>query len=260
MRKYALALKNGAGSQIIYLPAFLVKNLFFVIIIFIFFNLWKAIYAEKTFIAGFSMTQALWYLTFTESVELSRVRLFSQIQEEVKDGSVAYGLLRPYSYIWFVTSKTMGENIVRLFPVLVEGFVLGCLFVGILPGYFLVFPLGLALLVFALLLTTLWHVIIGLLAFWFEDAAPFYLIYQKLVFVIGGLFIPIDFFPEWLKPLSMYSPFAFTAYWPAYAFVNFSYRSLAICLTGQFFYFILLSGLAALIFHKASHRVHLQGG
>lgn len=242
------------------MKAFLTRNIFFFVIMFVFYNLWNVIYGDKSVIAGLTITQTIWYLTFTETVELARVRLFMTIQEEVKDGTIAYSLLRPYSWTGFTAARAMGENIVRIVPMMIEGFIIASLFTGFLPGYFSVLLPGFLLLVMAMLLTVFSQIIIGLLAFWFEEVMPFYMIYQKLIFIMGGMFLPIDFFPEWLQPAAKLSPFAFISYWPAITFVDFSWGRFLTCLSGQLFYIFVTALTALYVFRVAGEKVHIQGG
>ena len=182
------------------------------------------------------------------------------IQEEVKDGSIAYTLIRPFSYIVYYFFQAMGQNLVKMGPMLLEAFVLASLFSGYLPGYFRAIPFGIVLIVGGFAVVTCWQIIIGLLAFWFEEVSPFYWIVQKMIFIIGGMFFPIDFFPEWLSRISKASPFAFSAYWPAISIVNFSWDRFRICLYGQFIYIVILLGLSFLLFRAAVKKVHVQGG
>ncbi len=51
------------------------------------------------------------------------------------------------------------------------------------------------------------HLMIDLSAFWLQDAMPAYLVWQKLAFVCGGLFVPLEVYPEWLQRASAFTPF-----------------------------------------------------
>lgn len=44
--------------------------------------------------AGFTLTDMIWYLAMIESIALSRAHI--QISEEVKSGDLAYALCKPY--------------------------------------------------------------------------------------------------------------------------------------------------------------------
>ena len=260
LRKYLTIFRYATRDQLIYLPAFMIRNIFFVLIIFIFYSLWKVVYGEREFLAGLTIVQALWYLTFTETVELGKARSFEQIQQEVKDGTIAYSLIRPYSYILYYLVKGTGEGMVRMVPMLTIGFVVAWLFTGPLPGYLSALPAGVLLIMGGYVLTSLWQILIGLLAFWFEEVGPFYWILQKLVFILGGMFFPIDFFPDWLQGVSKSLPFAYSAYWPAITIVNYSPGVFVHAMIGQVVYIILLGSVCLLVFRSGRRKIHAQGG
>ena len=260
LRKYASIFAVAGRDQWVYLPAFLARNVFFVIILFVFFSLWRTIFRGDHAIVGFTMAQLLWYLTVTEAIELSQTRIFAPISQEVKDGTVAYSLARPYSYALYWISRAMGENLVKTLPLLVEGAVIATLLVGPLPGYFRALPFALLTVVGGILIGTVLQTIIGLLAFWFEEVAPFWWIIQKLIFVIGGMFIPIDLYPPWLARIARLTPFAFAAYWPASTWVDFSWERFVTTIVGQGLYLGLFAVVATTIFRSAVRRLHVQGG
>lgn len=260
LSKYGRIFSCTMKDQLVYLPAFMVGNLFFLVILFTFFSLWRVIYGDRPALAGLTMAQTLWYLTFTETIELSKCRIYLTIQDEVKDGSVAYALNRPYSYNGFKTARAMGESVVKVVPVMILGFLAALFFVGPLPGYFRALPFGLVLILGGLVLNTLWMLNIGLLAFWSEEVTPYYWIFQKLIFILGGMFFPIDLFPDWLRSIAKALPFAYSAYWPALTMVAFTPETFLTGLTGQLTYIALLSLTAGLLFKSALGKVHVQGG
>jgi ABC-2 type transport system permease protein len=260
LRKYATVFGIAGRDQLFYLSSYMMRGIFFLIILFIFFSLWRVIYGASGTIAGFTITQTLWYLTFTETIEMSQTRLFTPISDEVKDGTVAYSLGRPYSYVWYWISRGMGENLVKMVPLLLIGFVMGTALVGPLPGYFAALPFGLVTVVGGILLGTMLQVFVGLLAFWFEEVTPFWWILQKLTFVIGGLFLPIDFYPEWLQRIAQALPFAFMAYWPGSTWANFSNERFLTTIIGQAMYTLAFSLLTWVTFRSAVRKLHVQGG
>lgn len=259
-RKYGALYACALRHQARYLRSFLARNVFFVVILFIFYSLWRVIFADKPVVAGFSVAQTLWYMTFTESVELSKPRVHGEIQAEVRDGSIAYSLLRPCSYVVATVARAMGEATVRVGPIMLIGFLVALAFTGPLPGYLAALPFGLLLVFGGMLLGTLWLLLFGLLAFWVEEVGPFVWIFQKLTLVIGGVFFPIDFFPAWMQGISRALPFAFTAYWPAVTMVKWSWGTFLHALAGQLGYLALLGLAAAGLFHVARRKVHSHGG
>ena len=174
MNKYIRVFTFAARDQTIYLPAFLVRNVFLIVILFVFYSLWRAVYQGRALLAGFSMIQALWYLTFTETVELAKTSVMRDIQEEVKDGSLAYGLTRPYSYVLFKIFRSMGESCVKMLPLMVIGFLMAFAFVGPLPGYLAALPFGIILKTSVLIWPPEWSTGFGLscrCSEWFSTTA-----------------------------------------------------------------------------------------
>ena len=68
----------------------------------------------------------------------------------------------------------------------------------------------------AFLLDGLGHLIVGLSAFWLEDTSGLYLIYTRLTMILGGMLIPLDLFPGWLKNLVVYLPFPYLVWGPVH--------------------------------------------
>jgi ABC-2 type transport system permease protein len=257
--KYVQVLIISIRQQLQYMFSVLMRNGMFVLFFFIFYSLWTTTAGGGTLV-GFSVQQLLWYFCFTEAVELSKARLFNQIQDEVKDGTIAYTLTKPYSYVMFYLSKGLGESLVRMVPQLAVSLLLAISFTGLIPGFFTAFPFALLAVINGLILILIWQILLGLLAFWVEEVSPFYWILQKVTFVLGGLFFPIEFFPEWLQGFAKVQPFAYSTYWVGMMIADFDYRTALEIYTGQLFYIFVLLGAAGLLFSTAVRKIHANGG
>ena len=235
------------------------RNFFLVVILFVMYRLWREILADGP-IVGFTLVQMIWYLAVTEAIELSRGRLFQEIQDDVRTGAVVYALARPYPYPAFEFTRWFGGALVRLAPLLGIGFAKALVLVGRLPQFAYGFTLAFPAIILGVALGTLWVLLIGLLAFWSEDVTPFYWIYQKIVFIFGGMFLPIDYFPEWPAAISRVLPTAFQAYWPARLAVSPETGVAMTTYTGQLMWITALSGACALLYAAATRRMHAHGG
>jgi ABC-2 type transport system permease protein len=58
------------------------------------------------------------------------------------------------------------------------------------------------------------HAFAGI-AFWVRDARSMWFLYHKLVFVLGGMLLPLQVMPSWLHTIAAWLPFAAMAYVPA---------------------------------------------
>ena len=183
LRRYARAFTFAGRDQIAYPFALLTRGLMLIVFVYVFNALWRAIAGGDGQLRGLTVVQLTWYLVFTEMVELARPSVMGEIQGQVQDGSIAYGLVRPYSYPLFALARAFGQAVTKTVPIGLAGAVVALALVGPLPGLAAALPRGLALLAGALLLNCLWMLVIGLTAFWFESVMPFQWIHQKLVFI-----------------------------------------------------------------------------
>jgi ABC-2 type transport system permease protein len=111
-----------------------------------------------------------------------------------------------------------------------------------------------------LALDALIAVLIGLLAFWLEEVSPAFWIYQKLLFTVGGLFLPLELFPDQLERVARWLPFQFITHVPARAFVQFDLQSVARSAAGQVVYGLMLTALVLVVWSRARRRLVVHGG
>lgn len=260
--KYGAITLTNLQNQLAYVWDALGRSLFIVLIMFIFVQLWTAVYATRDTaeIAGLTLANTIWYFLIAEVMELGKPRHDLRIAEEVKDGTIAYTLIRPYNYLAYHFFNGLGETAVRMALVCL----LGLPVVVAYAGWPVFNPrhmpsVGLVVLL-AVLLDFLIFSIIGLLAFVTEDTGSFRLIYQKLVFILGGLLLPLDFLPAWLQPAARVLPFNLTTYAPAKLFVAFDAAQFVFVLRMQLIW-IAVIGLALWTQYRwATRRLAINGG
>jgi ABC-2 type transport system permease protein len=225
-------------------------------------HLWTAVYESQGSgeIAGLTLANTIWYLLIAEMIELSKFRHDMVISEEAKDGSIAYKLIRPYNYLAYHFCNGLGDTVVRMALVFLLGLPIVVYYAGWsrlniwhLPAVALIGSL-------ALLLDFCAMSIIGLLAFVTEDTQSFRIIYQKFVFILGGLMIPLDFLPSWLQNIARVLPFNLTTYAPAKLFVAFSWAQFWQVLGLQLLWLALLGALLYRQYQWATQRLAVNGG
>jgi ABC-2 type transport system permease protein len=204
-RKYLAFARIGAARTLAERAELYGRALFFAIILGVFSALWRAV-AEAGMPIASEPEQLVWYLAATEWIFLSAPQLHPEIQEEVRRGELAYKLPRPVSYVGALFAQCLGTLAVRAPVMAVAAGTCAFLFTGRLPepaALACVIPLGLlaAALLSALYLT------MGLLSFWLTDVTPVYWVSQKLLFVLGGLMLPLELYPTWLQRAAGFTPF-----------------------------------------------------
>jgi ABC-2 type transport system permease protein len=256
--KYAGILRVSLQTALAYRANVLSGFLFYTMYIVVFFNLWRAIYAGGG-VEGLSFRQMIWYLCITELIGFgTRVNL--DIANQVKTGEIAYQLLRPYSYIGFRFASVAGEMLYRLFTYGLLALALGFLTVGPIDGFR---PWTLAPSLMSVFLGIGIHFMsmtaIGLAAFRIEETVGLYLVYQKLVFMLG-MFIPVEFLPDWLASIARNLPFSYVTWAPARLVVGFTWELFLQVIAAQLFWFAVISCIAVLQYRSGIKSVQSQGG
>lgn len=261
LTKYTAIFKITLVNSLAYPGELLARSVMIVMFMWIFFQLYRVTYAASgaAVLNGLSLRDTLWYLMLAETIELGRPRLTRTISEAVKDGSVAYLLNKPYNFLLYQLSTGFGESIFRMLVNAVLGGATVWLLVGPPPP-----PVNWLIALVAVIGAWMLHfcvmALIGLAAFVTEEVAPFEWIYQKMVFVLGGMLIPLDFYPAWLQSVAKATPFAYMTYGPARLFVRPDMDVFLAILGGQVFWLVALGATLAVAYAQGAKQLAINGG
>jgi len=261
MAKYWAIFKTQVLNNFAYAGDLASGAVSIVLFLWIFAQLWRATYsaAGTTQIGGLSLHSTLWYLLLAEVIVLSKPRLSQSIARAVRDGSVAYLLNKPYHFLLYQASVGLGDSVLRWATNALAGGTIVWLLIGPPPtpqGW----PLVLVAVTLAWLLDFCLSAMIGLAAFVTEDVSAFEWIYQKILFILGGLFIPLDFYPTWLQDIAKMTPFAYTVYAPARLFVEPGLERFGTVVLGQVLWLGVLAALLTLFYQRGVTRLAINGG
>lgn len=261
MSKYWAIFKIQLANSLAYPGELLGRSLIILPFMWIFYQLWRVTFAASgtNEINGLTLQSTLWYLMIAETIELSRPRLGILISEAVKDGSIAYILSKPYDFLHYHYSSSMGETLFRALMNALFGSALVWALAGSPPsalGALVVLPALIGAWTLNFCITAL----IGLSAFWVEDISAFMWIYQKIAFILGGLLIPLDFYPPVIQGIAKSLPFSAMTYGPARLFVDPTPQAFLSTLSMQATWIIVFSALLALIYRKSISALTVNGG
>ena len=263
MRKYLEIFKTQLLTRLSYPGDLLGHGLTIIIYLLVFIFLWRATYrsagASNGTIAGLNLQQTIWYLMLAETMMLSKPRLSGVISTAVKDGSVAYLLNKPYNFLLYHFSVGLGDSITNMvFNVFAGGVLIWSMQAP--PPEAWGWPFVFLTMILAWLIDFCIAALIGLAAFLAEDVAAFDWIYQKMLFILGGMLIPLDFFPGWLRSISQATPFAFSIYGPARLFIEPSIERFGALLLGQLIWLAILSAVVTLSYRRGIQWLSINGG
>jgi ABC-2 type transport system permease protein len=232
---------------------------FFGVLLLIFSRLWTVV-VEKDIALGLGVPELLWYLAITEWIALSLPWVFLHIENDVKTGDIAYQLPRPISYLGVCLARGSGEYAARLLVLAPVGMLFAGLMAGGLPGdargLWLALPLGLG----ASLLSLVFVVLIGLCAVWLQDTSPLYWIWQKLGFVLGGLMLPLEIYPDWLRTLALASPFSSLLYGPARMAFGLDWEVASGVAIRMGVWLVVTTALLLWVYRRALRSLEINGG
>lgn len=262
LAKYVAITETNLQNQLAYFWDFAWRSVFMILIMFIFIQLWSATYQAQgvSQIAGLSLLDTIWYLVLAETVMLGNIRFADTVAQEVRDGSIAYTLGRPYNYLLYHLANGLGDALIRATLTFLTGAALVWLLLGPPPARLAHLPAVLLVLALAYLLDFCIQGIIALSAFVTEDITAFQLIYSKIIFILGGLLLPIDFLPDWLQGIAKLLPFRLIAYAPGRLFVSFERALFWELFRGQLLWIGACVVILALMYRWGTRRVSINGG
>jgi ABC-2 type transport system permease protein len=262
MIRYGFVLLTAARQQLAYRAEFAMRAISMALFMGVFMALWSTAYgvSGRSELASYGLVDIVWYLAMTETIVLSASRVFVEISEAVRAGDLTYTLVRPLSYPFYQVANSLGGSAPRFALNLAVAAAVVTVGLGRVGGSLAGLAAFLGLAVLAMLLDALVAVLIGLAAFWIEETTPIFWIYQKLLFTIGGLFLPLEMFPAWLQDLARWLPFQLITYAPARAFVDFDPAFVLRAAGMQLAYIAVLTLLLLGVWGRAKRRLVIHGG
>ena len=181
-------------------------SLFMITCLIIFSHLWK-IAAAKAGASYLNPDQLLWYIAFNEWVLIAIPDIQLDMEHDLRCGRLAYLLPRPISYVGSVFAEGLGSLLLNLTVLGIVGFTFTWLEAGQLPFHYTTFCIAILLGILAGVTALIFQIFIGLSAFWLQDVAPFSWVWEKLLFIFGGLILPLSIYPIWMQNIAYWTPF-----------------------------------------------------
>lgn len=237
----------------------------FVVIIYIFQQLWQFIYSGNgggTLIHGYSANMMIWYMIMAEILmySVNSRAVTRAFGNDIKSGKIAYQLNKPYNYFSYQVCSQAGAFTWKLIFLVPTGIIMGIILLGPIPNFNITYIIPLLIsLLFAVLLTCIIYGTVGLLSFWIEEATPFTWIVQKFQ-MLFGLFFPPEFFPTWLQPIIEYSPVYAMMSGPCKLMANFSWELFLNVSISQAIYISIFITIGVILYKIGTKKVNVHGG
>lgn len=180
--------------------------IFLITCLVIFSYLWKVAIA-KVGAVDLQPDQLFWYIAFNEWVLISLPDVQEDIEEDLRSGRLAYLLPRPISYLGAIFAEGLGVLSARLLVLGLFTFVFTWIRAGDALFSVSAFPMMIAIGWFSGCVGVVFKMLVGMSAFWVQQVEPFHWIWEKLLFTLGGLMLPLVIYPQWLQQVARLTPF-----------------------------------------------------
>lgn len=260
MRKYLVMLRVGLRNTMAYRTAVAGRLCMYTAFILIFFSLWRDIY-QGGGVEGLTLNQMLWYLCMTELCAFAcRSNVFRQMNDDIKNGSIAYQLNRPMNYGAYHLLSSLGDMAFSFVVFGALAVVLGLITVGPLTTFRLEsVPFVLLSVLLSIVINFHMMLALGLTAFVWEENTAVILIHSKLLFILG-VFVPVEFLPAWAQTIAKCLPYSYVGWAPAKLLVAFDWQNCLNLLAGQVFWAVTLVLLSNWALSGARRALQINGG
>ncbi len=283
VRKYSAAARIALRNRLAYRGNFAGALVTYGLFVFVFSRIWATVYADKASIAGYTRAMCVWYFVIAELVAYGFGRFYWTLDRELKNGQIAYLVARPYSFTIFQYCQAMGPAAIESAILFAEGSLIALAGTGLPPplagmgagaanltagawsAAARIWPeilRGVCVIVALLLsgsISFLLHLSIAMTAFWFEENAAFFWIFQKFTLIAGTL-LPIEFLPARARDILRFTPFPSMAYTPARIMAAFDPKEAAALIGRQFLWVALAAALASVVYSRGTRRLAVNGG
>lgn len=250
--------------QLAYKFEYFVAVLNGLLFIFIFTSLWRAIYRNSEAAASTPFDEAgiITYAVFAMLFRISMTMEDMGVAQKVRTGGISMDLIKPVNYSLMLLSEAVGHTMFhwfsRVLPILLvcllmfdvamprEAANYGLAAVAWILGYAILFLINFAF---------------ALLAFWFLETFSFQLMKFGLFTLFSGGIVPIDFFPDWARPIIDLIPFQYILYVPTSFFIGHIKGEEALrLLLAQGAWVAILLASCHMMWRSASRKLIVQGG
>ena len=232
------------------------RLLLFSLPVLIFGAIWRATPLAES---GHDADRLTWYVMVTEAIIFAPGYVFREIEEDIRTGAIEAALTRPLAYVLARIAEEAGGTALRLLALGGLGTALAWLATGVVPLPWTAAPALVLVAAGGAVLALLFQVVIGFLTAWIGTPAPVYWIWQKLVFVFGGLFIPLTLYPRWLYDAGVTTPFAAILFHPASLVLDARPEMILGVLAWQGLWLVLALALVVVVAGAATRRFVSEG-
>ncbi|GFN30060.1 ABC transporter permease [Paenibacillus xylaniclasticus] len=237
------------------------------ITVFIEIYIWYAIYGDRSAVdstvGAIQINEMVSYVLLSAfiSVFVTNDVIF-RISNKVSTGEIGMDLIKPISFKALIFSQMFGTNIYRLFFELIPLSIFCILFFSIKTPSFINLILFIVMVINSIIINYFITYIIGLISLWYGVIWQVSSLYNALILLFSGAFIPNWFFPDAIKTVSNFMPFHLIYYDPISLFLGKidGVSNIFWIIGQQLLWILLLVFIEKIIWLRGVKKIVVQGG
>lgn len=222
-----------------------------------------AFYAGTGSSQPISLAQAATFIWLGQALlQLIPWNIDKEIEEQVKNGNVAYELVRPVDLYWLWYARAMAMRIVPTLLRCIPIFIIAGLFFGLSSPVSWQACVAFALsLIFSACLSASITTLIVITLFWTISGEGVKRLMPHFVVLLSGMIVPLPLFPDWMQPFLSIQPFRGIIDIPCRLYTGIIPSSEALFyLSFQLLWTVFFVVAGKMLIHKAVKRFVIQGG
>jgi ABC-2 type transport system permease protein len=235
------------------------RLLLYLLILAIFRQLWLATPLQELGPGAPTAADMLWYVAVTEWIVFAAGIPYRTVEEQIRSGQIESALLRPLPYAAATLAEWGGATAFYLLVMGIAGMTAAAWLTGTMPLTVAAAPLIALSALVGCAIALLFQLQLGYAAAWLGTSAPLFWIWQKLLFVCGGLLLPLTLYPPTLRALAEYGPFAAILFAPGSLILAPAGISVVDILGRQLAWFAAVALLTVLVDRAATARLRHRG-
>lgn len=259
MSKYFSVAKTGFLESIAYKQEVFFNAAATLVFVGVFYFLWMVLY-ESFNVPGFTFQQIMWYFLFAQGIRFAARSPAREVTQLIQRGDVVNFLNKPLNLFFYQLFVSLGKVLLNAIMVLSIGAILLFFIIGIPSFTWWSIPFIMLAIFLGIIVNFVVSYLIALSAFWLEDAKPLEWIYDKFVFIFGGLLFPLELLPGMMQTIASWLPTAYFVYGPSRLAVSFSLADFGMLVLMQLFFISLFGLLVYITTKKAYKHLSINGG
>lgn len=230
--------------------------------IFIFWGIYKALYAERGEVDGITFQMVTTHFILAMCLDTAFYTNDFYLPRKIYNGSIATELLLPISIPGRLMADNIGCVIFRfVFHLIPSVIVSGWMFGLEMPANLTMFLLFLVSVILGYGILWSMSFVVQMTSFWLVNVWSLSTLKNVMINILSGVMIPIWFLPIWLQRMIEWTPFSSVYFTP----IQIYFGRLSLIQIGekcalQFVWIVLIYSVGHLLWQKGQRQLVVQGG